>query len=365
MIKDDFSLRLGSARFLQLPEIILLLPARGFSVKNTGFTCFFTESRLFWTMLELNANEKELIAEVKKYLDLHNPEECSLVMQRFACLDMLGVAISQYPSVRESRMLRGVQRDEEQLLKALCSFASPSHLLHIPARVVAARGYLVAKFQAFSLLHILAGDQKEYYRPLRNVLLSVIHTLMAEEVYLTCLEDPEFSQEVKLNLAYDLISLWDSGSDRRAIEHLPALDALWNARDSSPPAFGTMNATSELLRITIDMGKDWQEFLVAHVSIKETRWALEEFLFGLSFEEINSVRSRLTELGINAVGHSEIHSYLGDRPAYGIINSSDYRAIYNFYVDRRDAARFRQRLSVPGPARAVEELYLRFRIAQE
>ena len=316
-------------------------------------------------MLELNEAEADLVERIRQYLESRDHEESALVSKRFECLRTLGAAISGYPSVRETRTLRGVERSEEQLLKALCSFASPSHLLYIPARVVASRSYLVAKFQAFSLLHILAGEREDFYRPLREVILSVIHTLMAEEVYFSCLDDPDFSQEVKYNLANDLISLWDSGTDPRSIQHLPALDALWTARDSSPPSFGTMNGSSELLRITIDMGKDWQEFLVAHMAVDETRWALEEFLFGLSYEEINSVRSRLVKFGINAVGHDEIPSYLGGRPAYGIINSSDYRAIYNFYVDRRDAARFRQRLSTPGPGRAVEEIYLRYRIAQE
>jgi hypothetical protein len=294
--------------------------------------------------MTLDDEETGLVVAIEAYLDSQNHEECALVKRRFECLNTLGAAISQYPSVRESQTLRGIQRTEEQLLEALCSFSSPSHLLHVPARVVAARSYLVAKFQAFSLLHILAGERQEFYRPLRKAILSIIHTLMAEEVYFSCLEEPEFSQEVKLNLANDLISLWDRGADVRTVRHLPALDALWTARDSSPPAFGTMNGTSELLRITIDMGPDWQEFLVAHVAINETRWALEEFLFGLSHEEINTVRSRLLKFGINAVGHDEIPSYLSSRPTYGIINSSDYRAIYDFYVDRRDAARFRQRL---------------------
>jgi len=316
--------------------------------------------------MKLNDEETALVEKITQYLNAHATEEDELVKQRFQCLEALGAAISRYPSVRDSHTLRGVQRGEEDLLKTLCSFASPSHLLHIPARVVAARGYLVAKFQAFSLLHILAGDRKEFYRPLRKVILSVIHTLMAEEVYLSCLDAPEFSLAIKVNLAYDLISLWDSGSDPRTVRHLPALDALWKARDSAPlPAFGTMNASSELLQVTINMGADWQEFLAAHVSLDESRWALEEFLFGLSHEEIHSIRAQLAESGINALGREEIHSYLKGKPAYSVISSSDYRSIYDFYVDRRDAARFRQRLSAPGPGRTLEEIYLKYRIAQE
>jgi hypothetical protein len=316
-------------------------------------------------MLELNTEEKVLIEKIRENLESQNYEESRLVIQRFNCLDALGLSISQFPSVRESQKLRGIQRSEEQLLEALCSFASFTHLLHIPARVVASRAYLVAKYQAFSLLNILMAGKDEFYRPLRKEILTVIHTLMAEEVYFSCLDDPEFSQEIKIKLAHDLISLWDSGTDPRSVRYLPALDALWTARDSSPPAFGTMNATSELLRITIDMGEDWQEFLTANVSADETKWALEEFLFGLSYEEIASVRLRLLKLGISAVGHDEIHSFLGSKPAYGIINSSDFRAMYDFYVDRRDAARFRQRLGNTGPCRTLEEIYLKYQIAHE
>ena len=316
-------------------------------------------------MLELTAGEKDLVEKIRIFLDSRDSDEGSLVKQRFECLDALGIATSHYPSVRESQKLRGMQRDEEQLLEALCSIAASSRLLHTPAKVVAVRSYLVAKFQAFSLLHILVGHEKEFNLPLRNVILSIIHTLMAEEVYFSCLDDPGFSREIKINVANDLVALWESGTDPHMVRHLATLDTLWTARDSSPPAFGTMNGTSELLRITIDMEQDWQEFLVANMSIDETRWALEEFLFGLSYEEINSVRSRLVKFGINAVSHEEIPSYLGSSPAYGIINSSDYREIYDFYVDRRDAARLRQKLSAPGPLRTLEEIYLKYRIALE
>jgi hypothetical protein len=316
-------------------------------------------------MLELKADEKQLVQEVEDYLDAREPEESQLVKQRFKSIIDLENVISGYPSVRESNMLRGTLRDEGKLLRALCSFASASHLLHIPSRVVLTRSYQVAKFQAFSLISILIKDHEKFSHPLREIMHSIIHTLMIEEVYFSCLDDPGFSQEIKIRVAHDLIALWDSGTDDRLVRHLPALEALWMARDANPPAFGTMNGNSELLRITIEMGNDWQEFLVDQVSINETRWALEEFLFGLSYEEIQTVRSRLTSFGIAAVGNNEIRSYLNKQPAYDIVTGSDFRAIYNFYVDRRDAALFRERIGVPGPQRTLEEIYLKYRIAQE
>ncbi|MCL2479674.1 MAG: hypothetical protein FWF22_09235 [Treponema sp.] len=315
-------------------------------------------------MLELKEDEKQLVREITLFLDSREQAESNLVKSRFKCLEDLGNAISNYPSVKESNMLRGSLRDEKKLLTALCSFA-PSHVLHIPSRVVLTRSYLVAKFQAFSLLSILIKDQDKYLQPLRNVMYSIIHTLMIEEVYFSCLDDPSFAQEIKIRVANDLIALWDSGTDARLVRHLPAFEDLWTARDNSPPAFGTMNGSSELLRITIDMGKDWQEFLLDQTTINETRWALEEFLFGLSYEEILAIRSRLAKFGIAAVGHDEVRSFLDSKPSYDIVTGTDFRAIYNFFVDRRDAALFRERTKAPGPQRTLEEIYLKYRIIRE
>jgi len=177
-------------------------------------------------MLELNADERNLVDGVEHYLDSRDSNESELVKKRFECLNALGMAISQYPSIRESHQLRGVQRSEEQLLEALCSIAASARLLHTPAKVIGTRSYLIAKFQAFSLLHILVGENEEFILRLRRIILSIIHTLMAEEVYFSCLDDPGFSYEIKLNLANDLIALWDSGTTPHTVQHLPTLGSL-------------------------------------------------------------------------------------------------------------------------------------------
>jgi hypothetical protein len=123
-----------------------------------------------------------------------------------------------------------------------------------------------------------------------------------------------------------------------------------------------MEGTSELLRLSIDLEEDWHDFLVHQMSSEETRGALDEFLFGLSYEELDSVRERLRRFGINAVDFTEIRSYLGTTPAYTVINDSDPRMIYDFYMERKEAALLRKHLNAPGPHRTLEEIYLKYRI---
>jgi hypothetical protein len=316
-------------------------------------------------MLALKESEEHLVREIGAYLDSQFPEEAALVRQRFTCLRALGEAVSSFPSVREAHTLRGEVRDEEHLLKALCNFMPSARLLHMPTKIVAARSYLVAKAHAFSLISILVQGMDHFFAPVRRIIFSIICTIMTEEVYLSMLSDPAFSGNIKFGLANDLISLWDSGVDPRAVQHLPALEALWAARDAAPPTFGTMDGASELIRISLELEKDWRDFLVSHTADEETRWALEEFLFGLSYEEITEVRSRLRRFGVSAVNYDEIRSFLGSEPSYTEVLNTDPRAIYDFYVDRRDAAAFRKRISAPGPKLTLEESYLRYRIAPE
>jgi hypothetical protein len=317
------------------------------------------------TMLALEEHEEELVREIEDYLDTQFPEDAELVRKRFNCLKNFGAAISCFPSVRESRMLRGTVRNEEKLIETLCEFIPSARLFHIPTRILAARSFFVAKAHAFSLLFMLVQDREEFHEPVRRIIFSIVCTIMTEEVYISFLDDPSLSRKVKFRLAQDLIALWDCGTDFRSVRHLPALEALWTARDEAPPSFGTMDGASELFRISIDLGKDWQEFLVAQTANEETRWALEEFLFGLSYEEILEVRSRLRRFGVSAVGSKEVRSFLGRRPSYTAVTHTDPRAIYDFYVDRRETAAFRKRSSAPGPKRTLEEIYLRYRITQE
>jgi hypothetical protein len=313
----------------------------------------------------LSEGEISLTTEMEEALAGSKSQDLEGMRERFQCLKALGEAAFRFPSVREAQRLMGEKRDESQLIQSLCSFASPNYLLHIPAKVLAIRSFLVAKFHYFSMLHTLAEGKVRWSRPFKSSAFQVISTLMTEAVYFSCLEDPLFSPELKQGIANDLISLWDSGTDPRANRHLPALEVLWVAREETPPAFGTMDGNSELFRLSFEMGPDWEDFLTEGSTSDETRWALEEFLFGLSFEEIKQVRARLLRFRINAVNYDEVRTYLGHKPSFTMVEGSDMRNIFDFYIDRQEAARFRKRTAAPGPYHTLEELYLRYRILQE
>jgi len=314
----------------------------------------------------LSEEEGLLVGKSEEWLKESRPQDYELVHSRFQRLRSLGKAVFDYPSIKDTNYLKDILMDEHHLTESLLAFSTVSHLLRTPAKVVALRSFLVAKFHAFSLLSKLTEGRDDLYIPARNSTFSVVFTLMTEDVYFSCLEDPSFSNHTKTKLANDLIALWDSGTDLRS-RHLMALSSLWTARDSSPPSFGTMDGNTELLRISIDMDTytEWEDFLKEESTNDKTRWALEEFLFGLSYEELLQVRGRLKRYGVLSVSHDEVRSYLDSKPVYSVVNDHDPRAIYDFFVERRDACMLRKRVSAPGPLHTLEEIYLKYRIILE
>jgi len=315
----------------------------------------------------LSEEEEFLIGKAEGWLKEKNPEDQFLIHERFRRLRNLGSAVFDYPSIKNTRYLRDILINEHQLTESLLAFSAASQLLRTPAKVAALRSFLIAKFHAFSLLTRLTEENNELNMSAKGISFTVVFTLMAEDVYFSCLEDPAFSSQTKAKLADDLIALWDSGTDPRSIHHLMALSSLWTARDTSPPSFGTMDGNTELLRISLDMDTytEWEDFLKEESTNDKTRWALEEFLFGLSFEEIQQVRNRLKRYGVSSIGHNEVRSYLDSKPVYSPVNDHDPRAIYDFFIERRDACLLRKRVSAPGPLQTLEEIYLKYRIILE
>ena len=86
--------------------------------------------------------------------------------------------------------------------------------------------------------------------------------------------------------------------------------------------------------------------------------AMEEFLFGISYEQILKLKQILRERGIFSIGRKEVSSFLGETVKTEF--SEDYRDFYQQYSLRRDNARARRRLNLPGPHKTIEDHFISF-----
>ena len=315
----------------------------------------------------LSAHQEELVQKLRSKLKIVAPDRLERLDKRLKDLKTLATAIANFPSLLQRTNLNTSVRTPAALVESIISYQEDGDtLLHMPSKAALGKGFLVTKIHTFFSMYKLANNfaemEEKEARVYYDETVSMMFTLMAEDVYLNLMKDKTLSMDLRRQLANSLIILWEHRSDQTINDIAPVLQSVWNARRTLAPAFGTMMGTSELLLVSIQMDSQWNQFIKQRLGDQEVSQAMEEFLFGLSYEQILRLRAILRDQGVKAIGRDEVSSYLGERVKTDV--SLDYRDFYLLYTVRRDNARVRQRLHLPGPTKTLEDFFIRFVMEQ-
>ena len=315
----------------------------------------------------LSAHQEELVQKLRSKLKIVAPDRLERLDKRLKDLKTLAAAIANFPSLLQRTNLNTSVRTPAALVESIISYQEDGDtLLHMPSKAALGKGFLVTKIHTFFSMYKLANNfaemEEKEARVYYDETVSMMFTLMAEDVYLNLMKDKTLSMDLRRQLANSLIILWEHRSDQTINDIAPVLQSVWNARRTLAPAFGTMMGTSELLLVSIQMDSQWNQFIKQRLGDQEVSQAMEEFLFGLSYEQILRLRAILRDQGVKAIGRDEVSSYLGERVKTDV--SLDYRDFYLLYTVRRDNARVRQRLHLPGPTKTLEDFFIRFVMEQ-
>ncbi|UZV80651.1 hypothetical protein OSA15_04315, partial [Treponema pallidum] len=94
--------------------------------------------------------------------------------------------------------------------------------------------------------------------------------------------------------------------------------------------------------------------------------ALEEFLFGISHEQIQAIRLQLRAQGVAALSRQEAYALIGEKgggentQAHAYQRVADLCSFYRSFIIRKRDAQARLRLNMPGPVRTIEEHYVEY-----
>lgn len=308
----------------------------------------------------LNDHERTLVEYAFERLNEEYKSSVLEIGKKLMDLERMSAAISRFPSIHETSVLAGEKRSQETLIETLCKTPSDARTLSMPTKAVLGRGFLVAKFHIFSALSKVASNSsfsEEEIEELRAATMNIMFTIMSEDVYISILDSNILDKQKQKKVANALTYLWEHRLDQNTTSFAPVLTRVWTARDTIAPVFGTMMGTSELFLLSSKLDDSWQSFMLAKLSNKTVGQSLEEFLFGISYEEILYVRNQLVSCKIPAMGREDVAKLLNKKLDF---DNSDPRHFYSSYVQRRNNADARKRLNAAGPKNTLEDYYISF-----
>ena len=310
----------------------------------------------------LTPKQKALVDELLSCMNKADPERVDIINERMKDLDHLASSVARFPSLLERHDLAGGMRTPQSLIDSLIDHQDEGDTsLQLPSKAILGKGFLVAKIHTFSSL---SKQSKRISAPerltqdLQNETITMMFSLLAEDVYLNLIRDTSQPVDFRRQWALSLLLLWEYRNDQTIANVAPVLQSVWTARRKLAPAFGTMMGTSELLLISIQMDEQWIQFIKQKLGDSGVSQAMEEFLFGISYEQILQLRYILKTKGISAIGRDEVSKFLGEHVKTDA--GLDYRDFYSMYTVRRDNARARERMKLPGPHKTLEDYFIQF-----
>lgn len=310
----------------------------------------------------LTPKERSLIDELFSKIKDSDSGKYQIFSDRLKDLEVLAKAVGRFPSLLEKHELAGGLRTPKLLIDSLIKHTNGTgSSLRLPSKAVLGRGFLVAKMHTTaSIAHYAKNTEgcEKIAKGLEDETTSSMFSLLAEDVYLNLIQDETQPMEFRREWCLSLLLLWEHWTDSTIENIAPVLQSVWTARRRLAPAFGTMMGTSELLLISMQMDEQWIQFIKQKMGEPGVTQAMEEFLFGISYEQILTLRQMLRTKGIAAIGRDEVTDFLGEHVKADAL--MDYRDFYSLYKIRRENARSRRRLRLEGPQKTLEDYFVQF-----
>ncbi len=344
----------------------------------------------------LTPNQKVLCDELSSRIALYSPQHQDIYNKRMADLKRLAASIAEFPSLLTRATLTSETRTPQDIVELLINPASDygRTFIQLPSKATLGKGFLTAKLHTFSSLAKLAQQvnrnmdlktaaeialepeawteepdenslskiSSKLIQAFKDETVSMMFLLLVEDVYLNLVKDETLAIDFRRQLGTSLLLLWEHRADQNIADIAPVLTSVWKARRTLAPAFGTMMGTSELIMFSFQMDDIWSKFIRTRLDDSEVKMAMEEFLFGISYEQIQKLKRLLFEKGIGSIGRNEVSKFLGEDIKTDV--SDDYKDFYNQYTVRRGNAQARRRLNLEGPHKTLEDHFIRFVMEQ-
>jgi hypothetical protein len=306
-----------------------------------------------------DGDEQSLVSEALAAIGSVNPKQREVLEGTLARLRKNAELIRDCPSITASWAGPGRTFTAATLVDQLCKVPDYDVDLHIPTKAVLGQAYLVAKINFLKALgYTLAGinaplDLKDR---VEHEVAQSIYSKLAEELFVSIVTDPDAAPRVKTGAARFLFRIWEERLLIEVDDFAPVLESAWEARARVLPVLGTMLGTHEVFRLFQEArDKRFLDYFGNDDVEEDEMLAFEEFLFGLSHEEISRLRSHLASEGRATVSLEKARELLGATTTSWAPSMQGAHALYTSYKKRRVNAAHRALTNAAGPKKTAEE----------
>jgi hypothetical protein len=304
--------------------------------------------------------ERELVGAALEAIGKGNPDQAALLRASLGRIERLAALIRDTPSIATSwHKMGGRAFSGESLIELLCRVPDYDIDLHVPTKAAVGQGYLIAKINFFKALGYalepLSAPHDLKVR-LDLELGQSIYSKLAEELFTSIVTDPGAPSPVKTGAARFLSRIWDERLRIEVDDFAPLLESVWRARTKLLPLLGTLLGTYEVFQLFREAcDPRFVDYFASENLATEQLLAFEEFLFGLSYEEIQKLRAYMRETSASVLTLEQARELLGRRRPSWIPRHEGAQAFYTSYKKRLVKAHYRALTGAEGPKRTAEE----------
>jgi hypothetical protein len=283
-----------------------------------------------------------------------------LFRQAMRSLPPVAEAIQSCPSVLERHRMGGRERSAESLIEALCQSGELSSIEFLmPTGAILGRAFVLAKLNFLkALAYLLEGAGKHTeaaFGHIKECISDTIFSKLAEELLTGAISNPNNPFALKRAAAQKLLVMWNDRLRLPVGEFPPVLLSAWRARGKVRAIYGTLIGVNEVLSLI--QGECESRFVNyfarEHVTSDESA-AFREFLFGLSYEELEQLRGYMKEKNLQVISPEGVQGVFSNLSYVPVFSNPSPEQIYSSYYRRRLRAEYRAITGAPGPRKTAE-----------
>ncbi len=319
---------------------------------DTPFSAREQEALLaFWGAVESGTH-----ADTERFLDIARAH----VQRIHAIRD----ALETYPPVFQERELGTRQRGLATLVDLVANATDADVEMFLPTRAMLWRSLTMARLNFWRLVRYVVEEIFDEDAPdgltakADGRVHASVYLKMVDELLLSLAMDSTLDHHLRGEVMVSLTSLWDGTPSSAVQEFFPVLEAIWEARRTLRVSVGTMLGVSEIMKLLqAGCAPQFVDYFRRARMTKDEGMAFQEFLIGVTTEQIHDLEELLQDTGRTCLSAEEAEEALG-RPTISLDDSAAGVGAYQFHRERQLQAAARRLRNLPGPKHTAEEYML-------